>query len=168
MSDDLNMNTQPDTEHSAIRELLTLAAAGALDAAEQRRVEDHLHGCEACRAEFRGLGQITKALQEQPMPQMPPGLMQQTRRLLELRAQAQRERRQSYFMLSGLAVLGWVLTLLNWPLLRLLDAPLMQTFNLSSTQLTWMWTTYILAAWLGTALAAAVLGQRYRQQERTL
>ena len=160
---DLNMN-----EHSEIRELLTLAAAGALDSAEQRRVEDHLLQCETCRAEFHGWSRLTGALQTQPAPQAPRGLVEQTRRILELRAQAQRERRQSYFMLGGLAVLGWVLTLLNWPVLRLLDRPLMQTFNLSSTQLTWLWTTYILAAWLGTALAAAVLGNRFQQEGRTL
>jgi anti-sigma factor RsiW len=160
---DLNMN-----EHSEIRELLTLAAAGALDSAEQRRVDEHLQHCETCRAEFHGWSRLTGALQTQPMPQAPRGLVEQTRRILELHAQAQRERRQSYFTLGGLAVLGWVLTLLNWPLLRLLDAPLMHTFNLSNTQLTWLWTTYILAAWLGTALAAAVLGNRFQQEGRTL
>ena len=165
---DMNMDAHPENEHSAIRELLTLAAAGALDAAEQRQVDEHLLQCDACRAEFRGLSRLTKSLQEQPMPQMPPGLMQQTRRLLELRAQAQHERRWSRLMFGGLAFIGWTMTLLNWPLLRMLDRPLMQMFNVSSTQLTVLWTTYILAAWLGTALAAAVLGKRASQEERAL
>lgn len=170
---DINMDAHTENEHSAIRELLTLAAAGALDAVEQRQVEEHLLRCDACRAEFRGLGRLAKSLQEQPMPQMPPGLMQQTRRLLELRAQAQRShthqaRRWNRLMFGALALLGWTLTLLNWPLLRMLDRPLMQTFNVSSTQLTVLWTTYILAAWLATALAAAVLGKRFRQEERAL
>lgn len=173
MSDHLNMNMQPDNEHSAIRDLLTLAAAGALDSAEQSRVEEHLLHCEACRAEFRGLGRITKALQEQAMPQMPPGLLQQTRRLLELRAQHHKERRQNHMMFGVLALLGWVTTLLNWPLLRWAEAPLTSWFNISSTQLTWLWTAYIIAAWVGTILAAALLGQkqhrqRHEQQGRTL
>jgi|GEM_PF-1179533 anti-sigma factor RsiW len=161
--DDLDMKA-----HSEIRELLTLAAAGVLDAAEQRQVEEHLVQCEACRADFQSLGRLTGALQKQVMPQAPRGLVQQTRRILELRLLAQRDRRRSYFFLGALAILGWTLTLLNWPLLHLMDGPLIRAFNLSGTQLTWMWTTYILAAWLGTALAAAVLGKRFQQEGRSL
>jgi anti-sigma factor RsiW len=139
-----------------------------LDAAEQRRVEEHVLQCEACRTEFQSLGRLTGALQKQVMPQAPRGLVEQTRRILELRMQSQRERRRSYFFLSGLAILGWILTLLNWPLLRLLDGPLIRTFNLTPTQLTWIWTTYILAAWLGTVLAASVLGKRFQKEGRTV
>lgn len=155
-------------EHSEIRELLTLAAAGVLDSAEQCRVEEHLMHCDACRAEFRGWSRLTGALQEQPTPQAPEGLVQQTRRILELRAQALRERRQNHFVLGALVLLGWTLTLLNWPVLHLLDGPLIQWFNVSSTQLNTLWVTYILAAWIATALAAAVLGRRFQQEGRTL
>jgi anti-sigma factor RsiW len=155
-------------EHSEIRELLTLAAAGVLSAAEQRRVEEHLPHCDACRAEFHGWSRLTGALQKQPTPQAPPDLVRQTRRMLELRAQALHERRQNHFVLGMLVLLGWTLTLLNWPVLHLLDGPLRQWFNVSSTQLNTLWVTYMLAAWIATALAVAVLGRRRQQEGRTL
>lgn len=164
MSNDTKVNTQPENEHSAVRELLALAAAGVLDAAEQRRVDGHLARCEACRLEYRGLGRITKALQEQPMPQLPAGLLLATRRMLEARAQHQRERRRNHISLGVLAVLGWTTMLLNWPLLRWAEAPLTSWFNLSSTQFTWCCGLYVIAAWVGTILAAALLGQKYQSR----
>lgn len=39
-------------EHEVSRETLTLAAAGALDATELRRVQMHAETCEACRREL--------------------------------------------------------------------------------------------------------------------
>lgn len=155
-------------EHSEIRELLTLAAAGVLDAAGQRRVEEHLQRCEECRAEFRGWSRLAGALQKQPVPMAPQGLVRQTRRLLELRAQALREQRRNHFLLGALIFLGWALTLLNWPVLHLLNGSLSERFNISSTYLNLLWITYILAAWIGTAMAAAVLGRRHQQEGRTL
>lgn len=66
-------------EHASIRELLTLAAAGALDAGEQRRVEQHLRDCAECRAEFQAWGRLAGALEGLPTPQAPPTLVQRTR-----------------------------------------------------------------------------------------
>ena len=174
MSNEKNMTTQSENEHASVRELLTLAAAGALDSSEQRRVDEHLMRCESCRTEFRGLGRITKALQEQPMPPLPAGLLLATRRMLEARAQGARERRRNHVMFGVLILLGWVTTLLNWPLLRWAEAPFTRWLNISSTEFTWFCTLYIITIWGGTLLAAALLGQRYQsrnsfeQQRRTL
>jgi anti-sigma factor RsiW len=151
-------------EHDAIHELLTLAAAGALDAAEQGRVEEHLRQCLACRTEFAGWLRLTGALKELPTPQAPPTLLEQTRRALELRAATQRAHRTNYFMLGLMLLVAWTVTLLNWPLLQLLQGRLTQWLDISSGQLTAMWTGYMLLAWLATALVAALLGQR-RQEE---
>jgi len=155
-------------EHSEIRELLTLAAAGALDAAEQGRVEEHLRRCDACRAEFAGWSRLSGALQELPTPQAPSGLVEQTRRVMERRAAARRERRANHFMLGLLILFAWTVTLLNWPLLRLLNGRLTQWVNISSGQLTAIWAGYILLAWLATVLAAGLLGRSRQQEGRTV
>ncbi|HEX7286025.1 MAG TPA: zf-HC2 domain-containing protein [Candidatus Angelobacter sp.] len=151
-------------EHDAIHELLTLAAAGALDAGEQGRVEEHLRQCEACRTEFAGWLRLTGALKELPTPQAPPRLLEQTRRAMEMRAEAQRAHRTNHFMLGLMLLFAWTATLLNWPLLRLLEGRLTQWLDVSSGQLTAMWVGYILLAWMATALAAGLLGHR-RQRE---
>jgi len=152
-------------EHDAIHELLTLAAAGALDAAEQGRVEEHLRQCQACRAEFTGWLRLTGALQDLPTPQAPPTLVEQTRRAMEMRAAAQREHRTNHFMLGVMLLVAWTVTLLNWPLLRLLQGRLTQWLDVSSGQLTAMWAGYIVMAWAGTALAAVLLARHRRQKE---
>lgn len=155
-------------EHSEIRELLTLAAAGALDAAEQGRVEEHMGHCEACRAEFAAWSRLSGALQGLPTPQAPSGLVEQTRRMMERRAAAQRERRANYLMLGLLLLFAWTVTLLNWPLLQMLNGRLEQWMNVSSGQLTAIWAGYTLVAWLATALAAGLLGRRRQQEGRTI
>jgi anti-sigma factor RsiW len=155
-------------EHSEIRELLTLAAAGALDAAEQLQVEEHLRRCEACRAEFARWSKLSGALQELPTPQAPSGLVEQTRRMMERRAAAQRERRANHLMLGLLLLFAWTVTLLNWPLLQMLNGRLEQWINVPSGRLTAIWTGYVLAAWMATALAAGVLGRRRQQEGRTV
>lgn len=155
-------------EHKQIRDLLTIAASGALSADERRRVESHLAGCPACRSELAGLTRLTAVLQKQPAPAAPHSLVENTRRMLELRAQQRRERRQLHWLLAALTVLGWALTFLTWPLLRLFDRPLADWFHLSQLQLTFLWTSYFLAGWMATALAAAFLGGRVQRQERTL
>jgi anti-sigma factor RsiW len=155
-------------EHDAIHELLTLAAAGALDAGEQSRVEEHLRRCEACRAEFAGWLRLTGALKDLPTPQAPPTLVEQTRRAMEMRAAAQRARRTNHLMLGLMLLFAWTATLLNWPLLRLLEGRLTQWLDVSSGQVTAMWAGYILLAWLATALAAALLGHRRQREGATV
>jgi anti-sigma factor RsiW len=155
-------------EHSEIRELLTLAAAGALDASEQGRVQEHLRHCEACRAEFAGWSRLSGALQELTTPQAPSGLVEQTRRAMEMRAAAQRERRASHFRLGLLLLFAWTVTLLNWPLLQLLNGRLEQWMNVSSGRLTVIWAGYVLLAWMATALAAGLLGRSRQREGRTV
>src|SRR5215469_15166007 len=103
------------SEHAEIRELLTLAASGALNADEQRRVEEHLGGCAACKAEFDVWCRITGALQELPTPAAPVGLVERTRRQLVNQAAARKELRWNHLVIGCLIVLGWALTFLTWP-----------------------------------------------------
>lgn len=155
-------------EHAEIRDLLTLAAAGALDADEQRRVEEHLRSCAACKAEFEIWCEITGALRELPTPAAPAGLVERTRRQLARQAATRKERRSNHFIMVCLIVLGWALTFLSWPVLQLLGAKLAQWLDIPSTTVTLGLVVYTSTAWLATWVVAALLGKRYQQESRSI
>jgi anti-sigma factor RsiW len=147
-------------EHPIVRDLLSLAAAGILDPAEQRRVETHLHECESCRDELGGWIRLTGALKELPTPQAPPRLVLQTQRILAY-ASSCRSRQTSRVGLTILVLFSWVITYMTLKFVSLLNIPLAQWLNISSTT---VWVTYIGMSWVATAFAVGALVKR-RQQE---
>jgi len=151
-------------EHASVRDLLTLAAAGALDAGDQTRVEKHLRDCAACRVEFQSWGRLTGALEELPTPQASPELVKGTRRQLESRAAARAERRHSRSLLVWVNVLAWASTLLTWPLFQLLGGRLAGLLDLPSASVTEVWIGYIVVSWMMCVVIAGLLGQRRRQE----
>jgi anti-sigma factor RsiW len=155
-------------EHAEIRELLTLAAAGALDEAEQRRVEDHLRQCSDCRAELAAWQRLTGALEALPTPQAPAGLVERTRRQMENRAAAQAEHRWHRMTLVWLTAFAWISTLLTWPLFQLFSGKLGEVFDVTPGSLNQMWIAYMVVSWIGSAVVAGVLGQRRHQEGRTI
>ena len=155
-------------QHNDIRDLLSLAAAGALDAAEQRQVEEHLRQCAGCRAELESWQRLTGALEAVPTPQAPMGLVERTRRQLEARVSVQAERRWKRTLLVWLTVLGWASTLLTWPLFQFLGSRLGGILDVSSQGVNQVWIAYIVVSWMISAVVAVLLGQRCQQEGRTL
>jgi anti-sigma factor RsiW len=155
-------------EHAEIRELLTLAAAGALDAAGQRRVEDHLRQCSDCRAELAAWQRLAGALEALPTPQAPAGLVERTRRQMEKRAAAQAEHRWNRTALAWLIAFAWISTLLTWPLLQLFSGKLGELFDMAPGRMNQIWIVYIGVSWIISAVVAGWLGQRRQQEGRTI
>ena len=54
--------------HESWREMLALAAAGALDASEERALREHLSTCADCAAEMQAWQAATGALRGLPAP----------------------------------------------------------------------------------------------------
>jgi anti-sigma factor RsiW len=150
-------------EHFIVRDLLTLAAADALTAAEQRLVEKHLRHCDACHAEFSEWMQLAGALRELPIPMAPARLVIQTQRLLS-HAAVLKGRQASRFGLAFLVLFSWMSAFVTLRFVRLLDIPLARWLDVSSTT---VWITYIGLTWFATALAAGMLGKHWRQEGRT-
>jgi anti-sigma factor RsiW len=148
--------------HEEIRDLLTLAAAGALDAAGQRRVEDHLRECPGCRAEFESWQRLTGVLKDMPTPQAPMGLVERTRRRMERQAAAHAAQRRHRLLLVWLTVFAWASTLLTWPLLRLLGGRL--DLSWTGLSLTEVWIAYVVVSWMISVVVAGLLGRRHQQQ----
>ncbi|HLW55107.1 MAG TPA: zf-HC2 domain-containing protein [Candidatus Angelobacter sp.] len=161
------MNTY---EHDEIRDLLTLAAAGALDAEEQKKVRDHLRLCADCSADFAAWSRLAGALEEIPTPQAPVGLVERTRRRLEAQAAIAAERRQQRWLFFWLTVFAWGTTLLTWPLFQYFGDRVGGVVDLSWTHIgaTGAWIGYMLLVGTIGALAAGFLGKRRMQEEQTI
>ena len=157
-------------EHDEIRDLLTLAAAGALTGEEQKRVEEHLRRCGGCQAQFDAWSRLTGALEQMPTPQAPMGLVERTRRMLEQQAAASAERRRQRWLFFWLTAFAWATTLLTWPLFEFFGSRIGQFVDLSWTHLgvNGAWISYMLLTWTMSVLVAGLLGKRRMQEERTV
>lgn len=152
-------------EHTIIRDLLSLAAAGALTPAEQRSVDEHLCECEACRAELSHWAHLAGTLRQLPTPQAPPKLVRQTRRLLEARAAAARERRGNWLAPALFIMFSWIAAALNWRFVRLFDTHLSRWMDVSSTAL---WVVSIGVTWLAAGVAAGMLVKHSQREGKTI
>jgi anti-sigma factor RsiW len=157
-------------EHALVRDLLTLAAAGALDAAEQRQIQGHLRSCASCRAEFEAWGRVAGALEALPTPQAPPGLVERTRRQIERNAALAGEQRQQRWLFFWLTVFAWATTVLSWPLFGFLGSRVGRFVDLSWTHVSAgeAWIGYMFLVGTIGALAVGLLGSRRMQEERTI
>lgn len=160
------MNTQ---EHDKLRELLTLAAAGALSTEEQKQVEKHLRDCGECSAEFAAWSRLTAALEEIPTPHAPMGLVERTKRTMERQAAVRVERRQQRWLFLWLMVFAWATTLLTWPVFEFFANRLGGFVDLSWTHLTvgGTWIGYMFLVGTLGAAAVGLVGKR-RMQETAL
>jgi hypothetical protein len=73
------------------------------------------------------------------------------------------ERKETRNWLFCLTLFAWISTLASWLALRWMGERVSLTLGVSFAALTVTWVVYTLGAWLAAALAAAVLGRRYRE-----
>jgi anti-sigma factor RsiW len=144
--------------------IFDIGVADALAPAEQRLVEKHLRHCDACRAELGEWMQLAGALRDLPIPMAPASLVIQTQRLLS-HAAVLKGRQTSRFGLAFLVWFSWMFAFVTFRFVRLLDMPLAQWLDVSSTT---VWVAYLGVTWFATALAAGLLGKHWRQEGRTV
>jgi hypothetical protein len=156
------------TEHESMREMLALAAAGALDAEEQRRLDQHARDCPVCRRELEAWSAYARGLRRLPQPAIPGQLAERTRaRILQERAVAA-DRRWDDLMLAALALFAWTVGLSFWFLLRVFSSGALVIMGANLIRLgTWSAVSTVLV-WLTAAAAALTLGKRRRELRRVL
>ena len=154
------------SEHTEVRDLLTLAAAGALDAAEQQRVQRHLQSCSACQAELDSWREITAALRRLPTPQPPAGLVERTRIRLAHQEATRAQQRGNQILLVCLIAFAWALTFLSWPVLQLVGEKVVRLFDIPFSNFTLAWIIYSAAAWLATGVVGIAIGGRRQREGR--
>jgi anti-sigma factor RsiW len=154
-------------EHEIIRQWLALAAAGALEAREQERLDRHLRDCPACAAELDEWQFLTGGLRRLPTPQPPAALVEKTRARCEWQFAAAAEETWNRGVLIFLVLFAWTLTLASWPLVRLATGGLLSWVDPQFSH-TWLaMLVYTSLAWVAGGAAAAMLGLRKRH-ERSL
>jgi len=154
------------SEHEKIRKQLPLAAAGALDAEEQRQLDEHLRGCAACAAEAERWTELAGALRRLPTPQPSPALVERVRARAQAELAAHAEERWDYQVMAFLVLFSWTLVLASWPIVRLLTEGM---FGWLKLQPTWLGlAAYTVLGWLGAGVAAGFLGWRQRAARRAV
>lgn len=155
------------TEHGEIRELLSLAAAGALGADEDRRLAVHLRSCSACAAELASWQAIGAELRRIPTPQAPAMLVARTIARAQMRFAEESDRRSERKALALVIVFSWVFVALSWPVAQLLGHGWMSLFGLGFAQGWKNFAVFTAFCWIAGAAAAILLAMR-RDRERRL
>lgn len=155
------------TDHDEIRNLLSLAACGDLDAADENRVAAHVARCGDCAAELELWRTVAGALRRMPTPQPSAGVIARVQAMAQAELAAQAEQRADQVNLVFLLLFAWALTLSGWLIVRLLTGGLAGWLELFGAR-AWTWMTgYALLGWLASSLIAVILlGQHYRNARR--
>ncbi|MGA2131833.1 MAG: zf-HC2 domain-containing protein [Bryobacteraceae bacterium] len=156
------------SEHESIRELLPLAAGGALDAQAQRRLEEHARECAACRRELEIWGAYAQGLRQLPQPPLPSQLIERTRvRVLQERATVA-DRRWDELMLGALALFAWTVGFTFWFVLRIFTGGALVIMGANLVRFGAWSAASTVFVWLTAAVAALALGKRRSELRRAV
>lgn len=154
--------------HADAVALLPLAAAGALDAPQQRRLEEHARACLSCRRELEIWSGYTQGLRQLPQPPIPANLMERTRARLMQQNAVTADRRWDALMLAALALFAWTVGLTFWFVARIVTDGELLVMGANLVRFgTWSAGSTVLV-WLTAAVAALALGKRRRELRRAL
>ena len=152
------------SEH--VHDRLALAAAGALDDAEARRVEAHLAGCAECAAEAAAWATLSGELRRLPSPRVSAALVARTRAAVEARFAARAERAWNRAAIGFAVAFAWTLAIGAWLLIDLLRGELALRLGGSLAPTAAWYVAYMLTGWLTAGAAAVLLGRRAPSEGR--
>jgi len=152
--------------HDQIRELMALAAAGALDAAGQAQVERHCAECRECAAALAEWNTIGLALRRLPTPQPSAEVVARARTAAVGALEAARHRREGAITFIFLGLFAWSFTLAGWLIFVLLFGGPMELGSLLAGRMVLWLALLTVAGWTAASAAAVILGARYREQGR--
>ncbi|MFZ3218054.1 MAG: zf-HC2 domain-containing protein [Candidatus Acidiferrales bacterium] len=156
----------PKNDHEKIRALLSLAAADALEPAEEQQLLDHLRTCDSCGAELEQWKLVASGLRRLPTPQPRALVVERARAQAQIRLNEEFEHRWNRAVIIGLIVFAWVLTLASWPLIRFISGGLL---GMLDPRFNHAWITFGLfttSVWIGGGAAAVLLSLQQRRERR--
>src|ERR1700689_1065188 len=109
------------SEHDKPRELLALAAAGALTSAEEEQVAEHVRSCIACSSELEAWRPIASELRRLPTPQPSSWLVQATLARAEAKLTEQAEHDWNRRVMIVVVAFSWLLTIASWPIFHVVS-----------------------------------------------
>jgi hypothetical protein len=164
------------SEHDKIRELLALAAAGALTSAEEKEVAEHVRSCVSCSNELDAWRPIASELRRLPTPQPASWLVQATLARAEAKLTEQAEHDWNRGVLIAVVAFAWLLTIASWPVFHFVSGrfgsllgPQFSHTQFSHTQFgqTWIsFAAFTALGWLAGGVAAVMLAIRQRGERR--
>lgn len=153
-------------EHEKIRELLALAAAGALTTAEERQVAEHVRSCVACATELESWRSIAAEICRLPTPQPSSRLVQATIARAEAKLAEQAEHDWNRRVMIFVLAFAWVLTVASWPVFHLVSGGFLSLLGPEFGR-TWIsFAAFTGLAWVGGGMAAVMLALRQRRERR--
>jgi anti-sigma factor RsiW len=152
-------------EHEKIRSLLSLAASGALDSAEEASVASHVRNCPECAAQLEYWQALAGGLRRLPTPQLSPIVLQRTVALVREAQSAADERRATLRVLIPLLALSWFSTILTWPLFKLASSAL-RVVGIHFEPDWRVFALFMIWTWLAAGVAAAMLSSHQRRDRR--
>jgi anti-sigma factor RsiW len=154
------------SEHDKIRELLAMAAAGALTSDQEHQVAAHLRRCSACSMEAEAWQSVANALRRLPTPQPSARLLQATLARAEARLVEQAEEIWNRRAVSFVIAFAWLVTIVSWPVVRLVSGGLQQ-FLLVPQLNSWIsFAGFTALAWVAGGTTAIMIGLRQRRERR--
>jgi anti-sigma factor RsiW len=151
-----------------VTERLALAAARALDPADEARVEAHLRECAACAAEAADWRRLAEGLERLPAPRPSRALVARTVEAVEAHLAERAERAWNRAALGFLVAFAWTLAVVAWLVLDLVTGVLALGLD-RPVGLTVAWyAAYVIAGWLTAGAAAVLLGRRTREEGRAV
>lgn len=154
------------TEHEKIRDLLALAAAGALTRAEEQQVAAHMRSCTACSNELDEWRSLAADLQCLPTPQPSPRLLQTTLARAQAKLAEQGEEAWNRRVMIFIVAFAWILTVASWPFFHVLSRGFLSLFDPHLGQSWIAFAAFTSLVWLAGGSAAVLLALRQRRERR--
>jgi anti-sigma factor RsiW len=150
-----------------IRDLLALAASGALDAKSEERVATHVRTCSVCAAELDSFQLLARGLRRLPTPQPSPMLVERARARAELSMAEETEQRSNRKVLILLIGFAWTLVVVSWPIVRLLSGGIETWVSSRLPQSWYAFAGFTGLGWLAAGAAAIILAWHNRRERET-
>lgn len=154
------------SEHEQIRQLLALAAAGALTGAEEEKVAAHLRSCVACANELDTWRSIAADICRLPTPQPSPRLVRITLARAEEKLAEQTEHDWNRRVMIFVVAFAWLLTAASWPVFRFVSGDFRSLLGPQFGRAWMNFAAFTALAWLGGGIAAVMLALRQRRERR--
>ena len=159
------------SEHDKVRELLALAAAGALTTAEQEQVAEHVRSCISCSNELEAWRPIASELRRLPTPQPSSWLVQATLARAEAKLTERAEHDWNRRVMIFVVAFAWLLTIASWPAFHFVSGRfgslLGPQFGHTLFSQTWIsFAAFTALGWLAGGVAAVMLAIQQRGERR--
>jgi len=146
--------------HESIRNMLPLAASGALSPQEQVQVEAHTRSCDICRRELDAWSVYAVGLRGLPQPAAPADLIARTQARLLREREAAAERRWNGLTLLSLGIFSWVASIAFWLIIRELSGGMLVVLGTNLVNAgPWFFVTFAIAS-ITAATTALLVGNR--------